>query len=235
MFSTSVDLYYIGAGRKDTGDWCFEDGFITFRDLMDLYLQYMRGRVLGINSDCSHSGSWVDQSQAFMDEQGVKPCGHSAREKGMLVVVYPSCLSYQVPRKLAFSINGCRNDKNTGLYAIRTCWGKPLPITDKQHSMGQNYSQVRCGAEDIASQCLCLPDADWKKWNKLNRTVTIHDSEMWALVVLADDKALVNMLETGSIEEGISEILMIEDGEEPTKEEYQAATEKYAVFQSKID
>ncbi len=32
-----VILYYIGPGKKGTGDWCFSDGFISFRDIMQLY------------------------------------------------------------------------------------------------------------------------------------------------------------------------------------------------------
>ena len=79
----SVLLHYIGHGRRNTGDWCFEDGFISFRDLAELYLKIFRGRVLGLVSDCSHSGSWVKECMAFLDEQGVKPCGHSARDKGI--------------------------------------------------------------------------------------------------------------------------------------------------------
>ena len=83
-----VALHYIGPGKRNTGDWCFEDGFITFKDLTDLYLQLLRGHVLTIVTDCSHSGCWVKQCITFLDEQGVGPCGHSAREKGILINVY---------------------------------------------------------------------------------------------------------------------------------------------------
>ena len=85
--SFSVELRYIGAGKRNTGDWCFEDGFITFRDLTHLYLQLLHGRVLSIVTDCSHSGCWVKQCMTFLDEQGVGPCGHSARDKGVLIKV----------------------------------------------------------------------------------------------------------------------------------------------------
>ena len=114
--SLTVVLNYIGAGRRGTGDWCFEDGFITFRDLAHLYLQLLRGRVLTIVTDCSHSGSWVRECMTFLDEQGVGPCGHSARDKGILLKVYASCLSHQVPRQLAFSYCGSRNDTHAGKY-----------------------------------------------------------------------------------------------------------------------
>ena len=47
-----IGLYYIGHGRRNTGDWCFQDGYITFTDLAQLYLQLLRGRVLTIITDC---------------------------------------------------------------------------------------------------------------------------------------------------------------------------------------
>ncbi|CAI8015392.1 hypothetical protein GBAR_LOCUS9530 [Geodia barretti] len=49
-------LHYYGNGRRDTGDWCFNDGFITFRDITDLYMKYSRGRCLTIVTDCHSSG-----------------------------------------------------------------------------------------------------------------------------------------------------------------------------------
>ena len=82
-------LCYIGPGKEGTGDWCFSDGFISFNEIMGLYMinQYFRGKALTIISDCSYSGSWVRKAMAFMDEQGVGPCGHVAREKRILVKV----------------------------------------------------------------------------------------------------------------------------------------------------
>ena len=39
MFSHCLVLvHYIGPGKKDTGDWCFADDFITFKDLADAYI-----------------------------------------------------------------------------------------------------------------------------------------------------------------------------------------------------
>ena len=61
---------------------------------MQLYLQnaYFKGRVLTISTDCSYSGCWVKEAMTFMDDQGVGPCGHAAKEKGILVKVYASWL-----------------------------------------------------------------------------------------------------------------------------------------------
>ena len=56
FFLPSVAVCYFGPGKRSTGDWCFEDGFITFRDIAELYIKHFRGRVLSIHSDCSYAG-----------------------------------------------------------------------------------------------------------------------------------------------------------------------------------
>ena len=107
-------LHYIGPGESGTGDWVLRDGFISFREITNLYTRHFRGRVLTIISDCSYSGSWVREAMAFMDEQGVGPCGHVAKEKRILLKVYASCLASEIPAELAFSTHCITNDTNTG-------------------------------------------------------------------------------------------------------------------------
>ncbi|CAI8022808.1 hypothetical protein GBAR_LOCUS13355 [Geodia barretti] len=33
-------LHYYGNSQRNTGDWSFRDGFITFRDIADLYMKH---------------------------------------------------------------------------------------------------------------------------------------------------------------------------------------------------
>ena len=56
-------------------------------------------------------GSWVRKAMAFMDEQGMGPCGHMAKRKGILVKVYASCqaIDLEIPFPLAFSTNCAKN------------------------------------------------------------------------------------------------------------------------------
>ncbi len=51
---------------------------------------------------------------AFMDNQDVGPCGHAAKEKGILVKVFASCPANEIPAELAFSTHCAQNDKNIG-------------------------------------------------------------------------------------------------------------------------
>jgi hypothetical protein len=168
----AVIVYYIGAGRRGTGDWCFEDGYITFRDIAQLYLAHLKHRVLTIVSDCSHSGCWVRDCMEFLDEQGVQPCGHKAREKGILVKVYASCGPTQIPTQYQFSVHGASNDKNTGHMFSYTS----KKLLETQHTYSVNSSMVRCAEEKkIEDSCELPPDYTWQKWRKKEQIQLIVD------------------------------------------------------------
>uniref|UniRef100_A0A1X7VFE7 Uncharacterized protein n=1 Tax=Amphimedon queenslandica TaxID=400682 RepID=A0A1X7VFE7_AMPQE len=56
-----VTLRYTGHGEKDTGNWCFKDGVISFNDIFELYINHFKGKPLSITSDCSYSGNWINE------------------------------------------------------------------------------------------------------------------------------------------------------------------------------
>ena len=246
-----VQLHYIGSGKRNTGDWCFEDGFITFKDLTDLYLQLLRGRVLTIVTDCSHSGCWVKQCITFLDEQGVGPCGHSAREKGILINVYASCLSHQVPRQLAYSVHGCYNDKNTGdlFFHYYACVSLQSKIADAQHVRTMNSTILRCGQGSIQDECLCLPRANWQTWSAHHRIHTVNGNDpvngrkAWQMILLVgDDETILTFLEKTQGEEreihtidytDYGQILKSGWGEGPTDEQRASVMEPYKTCKPK--
>lgn len=109
-------MHYIGPGKRNTGDWCFTDGFIEFTDIIEAYMDcfHDEGKCLTITSNCSYSGRWVRALQEFLDKVGVQPCGHSAHEAKILLKVTASCRSNQIPHTMLYSARGHGNDKNTG-------------------------------------------------------------------------------------------------------------------------
>ena len=181
-------LYYIGPGKKGTGDWCFSDGFISFREIMDTYTQHFRGRVLTIVSDCSYSGSWVREAMTFMDEQGVGPCGHAAKEKGILIKVFASCQANEIPAKLAFSTHCAQNDKKTGQvsYKLTLCSSQ---VHDHQHPSGIDFTEIQCKHE-IDQPCTMAPGSTWQKWVTAKKVFLVrgkdNDRPVWHYVLLAD-------------------------------------------------
>ena len=156
-----VNINYIGPGKKDTGDWCFADGFITFKDITDAYMECFQSKTLTIQSDCSYSGRWVRELAHFLDNVGVQPCGHSARKENILLEVFTSCKSNQIPRTLLYSIRGRGNDKDTGQLCHKHC--------GYEVAQGQNTSyiintKITCkkGAS-YADPCLIASDFTWDK------------------------------------------------------------------------
>ena len=236
----SVVLYYIGHGRRNTGDWCFEDGFITFRDLAELYLKIFRGHVMTLVSDSSHSGNWVKECMAFLDEQGVKPCGHSASDKGILIKIFTSCLSSQVPRQLAFSVHSCKNDRDTGIMTFNPA---PLPynysgkITDSQHTTGINSTRLFCNTDSIDDECTLFPHATWQKWSAGKRIHTVRGTDRgrraWHLVLLADnDETILQFREWLGKSMDVKDyglVLKSGWGEDPPQEAEHQLTKEYGL------
>ena len=156
FIANTAVLYYIGAGRKDSGDWCFEDGFITFRDIAQLYLRAshnFKGRILTIVSDCSYSGCWVRDCKEFLDEQGVQPCGHKAREKGMIIKVYTSCRFNEIPTKYRYSVNGMNNYKSTGSLNFKIS----KRLLETQTTASIDSSHLHCNSKTISEPCKLSP------------------------------------------------------------------------------
>ena len=157
---------------------------------MDLYTQHFRGRVLNITSDCSYSGSWVREAMAFMDEQGVGPCGHVAKEKGILVKVFASCLANEVPAELAFSTHGIANIPNTGRMTFNGPGYRGDEIHDGQHCSWFEFTEVRC-QNKIDQPCTMAPGSTWDQWDtaEMIRLVKGEDRGFaaWHYVRLRDE------------------------------------------------
>ena len=151
-----------------TGDWRFEDGFITFRDIAQLYLrasQNFKGRVLTIVSDCSYSGCWVRDCMEFLDEQGVQPCGHKAREKGMVIKVAASCRFNEIPTEYCYSVSGIRNEESTGV--MRCKMSKSLLKTQKTDCI--DASHLYCNSQTIDELCTLPPGLTWRRLDEMRR------------------------------------------------------------------
>ena len=164
----------------------------------------------------------------FLDEQGVGPCGHSARDKGILIKVYGSCLSHQVPRQLALSVHGYKNDKNTGDLILYF----PKKIADTQHVYGINATEVRCGQYSIQGKCLRLPQENWQTWNRICTAIsTDRGRKAWHMILTKDDESGVYLsiqLQSSQVEvTDYCKILKSGWGEVPTDEERASIIQMY--------
>ena len=103
----------------------------------------------------------------FLDEQGVQPCGHKAREKGMIIKVVASCKSNEIPTEYCYSVSGTYNERKTGMMAF---WiSKQLLRTQTIDSI--DSSRINCTSKSIDEPCTLTPGLTWK-WLKEPRKKT---------------------------------------------------------------
>ena len=177
----------------NTGDWCFDDSFITFRDIAELYMNHFSGRILAIHGDCSYAGQWLKQLQAFLDEQGVQPCGHSVRDKGILIKVFTSCQSNEVPYRHMYSIRANGNDKNTSKGFIKK---SGFEVAHAQHIQWIDSTNTRCKNKSIDEPCTLKPGYTWYKLSASERIRLVRgkngDRPAWHYVLLVDDQDTID-------------------------------------------
>ena len=153
-------MYYSGHGEKDTGNWCFKDGVITFDDVFGLYMDTMRGKPLYIVSDCCFAGKWVENAAVKLDELGIPSCGHHTREQEILLKVFASCRKNEkaalsaYTKKLA-SINENYDDDKYMYYPGG-------PIDSDQDGVFGDFITIRCNKKHSTEQCQVMqPKSRW--------------------------------------------------------------------------
>ena len=182
-FYTTAVIHYYGSGRRNTGDWCFRDGCITFRDIASLYMKHSRGRVLALVPDCHSSGHWVSECAKFLDEQGVRPCGHSTIEKGILLKVYAACGTGQDTAELCYTTRAMKV-KDGGYTYYWT--GEELS------TLCVNFTSIRCGKEE-EEECSISSDSTWSTAGEVisDRIFIVHGNNRghpaWYYILLDDD------------------------------------------------
>ena len=189
----TVGICYAGPGKSNTGDWCFEDGFITFREIAECYQQYFKGKQLGITCDCSYGGSWVKACMEYLDEQGVQPCAHSAKEKQLFISVSASCKHTEVPYRLLYSIRANTNDKNTGTLGVKE---NGWEVAQGQHFQYMYVATIECENKSIDDPCLLGPGDTWRKILLRDRIFLLRGTDngrpVWHYVLLVDDDETIS-------------------------------------------
>ena len=168
----------------------------------------------------------------FLDEQRVQPCGHKAREKGMIIKVFTSCQIYEIPTEYRFSVSGTFNDKNTGVMVFS--YGKQVLTTQKTDYI--DCSKLHCGSKTIDEPCTLQPHHTWKKASEGERIHIIRFKDqgrpVWRYILLEDDIDIQNnfeaQLRTGRIElTKYGKILASGVGEKPPNDITDKINEEY--------
>ena len=99
-------IYYTGHGEEETGNWCFKDGVITFKEMFDLYERHFRGKLLYLICDCCYSGQWIQRCGEALDSMSIGACGHQAREHCILMKISAACLPSETAWDTHYSSDG---------------------------------------------------------------------------------------------------------------------------------
>ena len=150
-------------------------------------MKYSHGRVLTIVPDCHSSGRWVSECAKFLDEQGVKPCGHSAKEKGILLKVYAACKTGQDTAELCYITRAMELRDDGYVYH----WsGKELSA--QQDKFGVDFTNMRCKKHE-KEECSIAPDSTWSTAGeviyerKFMIQCHINDHPAWHYIIVDDD------------------------------------------------
>ena len=136
----------------------------------------------------------------FLDEQGVQPCGHKAREKCVLIKVFASCLPSEIPTEYQLSTKGIHSDKNTGDAYLRISH----PQLDTQHTYYVDSSELHCKGETIGNPCTLQDGFTWQKWKQSKRIQlekgTRSGNPHWKYVQVVDDDETVIKVLSGTFQ-----------------------------------
>jgi len=133
-------IYYTGHGEFGTGNWCFKDGTISLQEILALYFDYVRGKLLYIFTDCCYSGHWVVELAKYLDDLGIGACGHQAREQGLLFKIVASCEPDQKAADGCFSSGalGFDDDDKNITFATRR------KLSESQNVYGCDFTHTMC-------------------------------------------------------------------------------------------
>ena len=158
-----------------------------------MYMEHCNGQVLTIQTDCSYSGYWIKALVEFLDEKGIQPCGHSAKDKGILMKVFASCKTNEVACKLAYSIRGTENDKNSGALS---CGPSGKEVGKAQHVQILDATVIRCDNKDINGKCALNPGDTWQKWSMNQRIFLVRGNDKgrqaWHYLLIVDDDDIID-------------------------------------------
>ena len=185
----AVLIWYLGHGGSETGSWCFRGGRITFTDILHLYQQHFRSKLLTLIIDCPYAGNWGLSCVEEFDRMGIPACGHQAKRRGYMIKVFSSCHRDQIARELNYSVDSVRF-KDDGLYF----YAEKLPEGQKPFHL--DFTKITCGQKPNA-ECKAPHDWRWKdllSGNLSQRCYLVRgrdrDKPAWHYVVLHDEESI---------------------------------------------
>ena len=150
----------MGHSEEGTGNWCFKDGTISFREIFDLYRKYLSQKRIHIQCDCCYSGQWTIDCAKTLDSLGIPPCGHRAREQGVLIKVFASCKSDQKAAEPCYSVESevLNEDGTLSYYSNKK-------VNDTQQFWYTDFTKLTCcrGPDESCRSEEALKNWTWEE------------------------------------------------------------------------
>jgi hypothetical protein len=109
----------------------------------------------------------------FLDEQGVPPCGHKSREKGMIIKILASCKSKEMPTEYCYCVSGMRNDKSIGAVTFKMS----KQLSETQTTAYIDSSLINCDSTRIDEPCTLPPGLKWRALEETKKKSSISVEE----------------------------------------------------------
>ena len=103
----------------------------------------------------------------FLDEQGVQPCGHKARERGMTIKVLTSCKSNEIPTEYRYVMSGMSNNNNIRAITFKMSW----KLLETQITDAIDSSHLNCSSRTIDEPCTLPPGFTWWRLKEIKQTI----------------------------------------------------------------
>ena len=185
LFQFQAVVWYTGISERNTGNWCFMDGVVTFQDILELYMCHFRARLLYLVCDCSFSGNWTREMAATLDSFDVPACGHYAKEQGITIKVFTSCRANEEAVEMCFIREGVNVDTTS-------LWFPQKKLSSGQSPAGKDFTFCNCGK---ALDEVCQIKHAWKWMDKVADGSNIYwvkgfdnRKPAWHCVLLKEEK-----------------------------------------------
>ena len=176
-------IFYTGNGEKNTGNWCFKDGVITFQEIFGIYMAQFLGKRLTINTDCSYSGNWIKDCAKQLDNLKIPSCGHHTRSRNILLNVWTSCDMDQEATALCYVTEAINNDERkkvvTDFHTVLSS-GQKTRLGDFRQLNCGNADDQKCGLDDIST-------ITWKD-RMFHKPELVKLVKKWYYVLIDEDK-----------------------------------------------
>ena len=195
-----ASIHYTGHGEKNTGNWCFKDGVITFQDMFGLYMDCFRGKRLLLHSDCSYSGNWIKDCVKTLDDRGIPSCGHHAREQGIFFNMWCSCGANEESTALCYINEAFTYDEVDKRLVIHG----NVQLSSGQNTAMGDFRSIRC-SKNAKETCEIDSTCTWedRMFNKSHRVFLVRSKDrgfaIWQYVLVDLDKvdAFIIQFNTG--------------------------------------